>query len=840
MDFLGARALLVFALCCVVSLQAYSADELSSADLSDSKLSREWAEKGWPFLQHYCGDCHEPNEPQGELDIYQFQSVASVGKESASMQRVLEMVRFGAMPPEDAEQPEEVERKQFSAIADQLLYSVTCDLRPRPGKVTARRLNRAEYNNTVRDLLGLDFQPAENFPSDEVGAGFDNNGDVLSLSPLLMEKYLDAAEQIASRAIVDPETLPKLKIDLPSDQLLIAGDTQVGRFNGRFYRPEGFAWVNLEIPHTGKYRLKYYGGNSSADTQETEIAVLSGEGKLLGSGRLGYYGGGGSSDSFGFSLELGKGKQTLIFAPFNSDDGSGAAVITNGSQPDGKAIADRLDQNVIIAAKAAIADPLTPDQRIDHLTYPHMIRSIRVEGPERIPREAYPESHHRVIKRVASRSGSGWKDVEKSAIESLRPIMTLAFRRSVTDSELERYAGLVRQCTDRGMSYFEGMQTALAAVLVSPNFLFRIEKPDASSRIEKDGSIELTPTQLATRLSYFLWSSMPDAELNRWVDKNDLKEELVSYQVGRMLADARSRSLSDQFAAQWFGLRNLMEHDVDAELFPDFSPALRDAMREETKQLFNHVLQENRPISELLSADYTFVNGALAKHYGLTGVSGDSFRRVSLEGSGRRGLLTHASILTLTSYPRRTSPVQRGKWILENIFGTPPPDPPAGVPTLEESSVSTVSLTLREQMQVHRRNPACAACHRVMDQLGFGLEEFDAVGAFRLASKGEAEQGMDSSGELPGGIHFEGASQLSKILSKTEEVAFARTAIEKLLTFALGRELRPKDRCVVDEILANTRSEHYRLGDLVREVALSRPFRFYDWDAESPTVERLE
>ena len=780
MEYFGARALFVLALCCVVSLKGYSADKVNSTDRSDSKLSREWAEKGWPFLQHYCGDCHEPNEPQGELDIYRFQSFESVGKESASMQRVLEMVRFGAMPPEDVEQPDEVERKQFNAIADQLLYSITCDLRPRPGKVTARRLNRAEYNNTVRDLLGIDFKPAENFPSDEVGAGFDNNGDVLSLSPLLMEKYLDAAEQIASKAIVDPETLPKLKIDLPSDQILIAGDTQVGRFNGRFYRPEEFAWVHLEIPHTGKYRLKYYGGNSLADTQETAVAVFSGEGKWLGSGRLGYYGGGGSSDSFGLSLQLVKGKQTLIFAPLNSDQGGGAAeglsgkpetggaAILKDRQADGKALVDRLDQEVIVAAEAAIANPLTPDQRIDQSTYPHMIRRIQVEGPERIPREAFPDSHHRVIRRVANRSGAGWKDVEISAIESLNPIMTLAFRRSVTDSELVRYAGLVRQCTDRGLSYFEGMQTALAAVLVSPNFLFRIEKPDASSRIEKDGSIELTPTQLATRLSYFLWSSMPDAELNRWVDKNDLKEEMVSHQVGRMLADARSRSLSDQFAAQWFGLRNLVEHDVDAELFPDFSPALRETMREETKQLFNHVLQENRPISELLSADYTFVNEALAKHYGLTGVSGDSFRRVSLKGSGRRGLLTHASVLTLTSYPRRTSPVQRGKWILENIFGTPPPDPPAGVPTLEESSVSTVALTLREQMEVHRRNPACAACHRVMDQLGFGLEEFDAVGAFRLASNDDGEKAMDSSGELPGGIRFKGASQLSKILSKID------------------------------------------------------------------------
>lgn len=823
---------------------------------SNTKLvsaGETWSEQGWPFLQRFCGDCHNADSREGELDLSGFESLDAIAKESSSLQRVVEMVKFGAMPPEDSEQPEEAVRRHFGELADSILYSVTCDLRPRPGKVTARRLNRAEYNNSVRDLLGIDFDPADDFPSDEVGAGFDNNGDVLSLSTLLMEKYLDAAEEIASRVIIDPDTLQKIRKDVASDQIYVAGQTQVGRFNGRFFREDGFAWIPLEIPYTGHYRFSFSGGNASPDRGKTKIGIFNEDGQLVASGEVGYYGGSGSSDTFRFELDLKQGARTLYFAPLaseqQSDDANGKAdepsveaSLSSGNESTAEvkespksaepvfSVSDRVNQAVIEAATAAIATPLKPDRRVDENEFPHMIRTIRIDGPDSFPRDAYPESHHRVIKRVASRSRGRWDRVEEAARESLRPVMRHAFRRDVTDDEVGRYAALVKRCTDRGMSYFEGMQSALAAVLVSPNFLFRIESPSGDEVIDSEGTVALNPAQLMTRLSYFLWSSLPDERLLNLGSAEELSEKQLVAEVQRMIIDPRSKSLAEQFAAQWFGLRNLDRHDADLDQFPGFTPELRRAMQEETKRLFMHLLAENRPIGELLSANYTFVNPLLASHYGMTGVEGDDFVKVSLEGTGRRGLLTHASVLTLTSYPRRTSPVQRGKWVLENVFGTPPPDPPAGVPTLEEAEVATDGLSLREQMELHRRDPACASCHRVMDQLGFGLEEFDAVGARQVALGGADVAKIDSSGELPGGRAFTGAAELSQILSLTEARAFAKTAVERLLTFALGRELRPQDRCVVDEIIEKTENQQFRLQDLVREVVLSRPFCFYEWE----------
>ena len=828
---------------------------------NDSVVASEsWTKEGWPFLQRFCMDCHNADLREGELDLSGFDSLDALGKESSSLQRVLEMVRFGAMPPEDSEQPDGAERRRFGELADQILYSVTCDLRPRPGKVTARRLNRAEYNNSVRDLLGIDFEPAEDFPSDEVGAGFDNNGDVLSLSTLLMEKYLDAAEGIASRVIIDPERLPRIRKDVASDQIYVAGETQVGRFNGRFFKEDGFAWIPLDVPYTGRYRFSFSGGNASPDREKSKIGIFDENGRLVASGEVGYYGGSGSSDTFRFELDLKRGSRTLYFAPIpalqaqssldgnlgeEQDDASAASAVAaekevkaqEVDQPKWEestfSVADRMSQAVIEAAKEAISAPLKPDRIVEADQFPHMVRTIRIDGPDKFPREAYPESHHRIIKRVAYRSRGGWDGVEQAAQESLRPLMRQAFRREVTKEELGRYVSLVKECTERGMSYFEGMQTAVAAVLVSPNFLFRIESPTDQTLIEADGTAALTSGQLMTRLSYFLWSSLPDERLLDLGMEAELTEEQLLVEVQRMIADPRSKSLAEQFAAQWFGLRNLDRHDADLDRFPGFTSELRESMQEETKRLFMHLLSENRPIGELLSADYTFVNSSLAEHYGMPVVEGDEFVKVSLAGTGRRGLLTHASVLTLTSYPRRTSPVQRGKWVLENVFGTPPPDPPAGVPTLEEAEVATDGLSLREQMELHRRDPACASCHRVMDQLGFGLEEFDAVGARRSESLGEESTKIDSSGELPGGRVFVGASELSQILSVTEARAFAKTAVERLLTFALGRELRPQDRCVVDEIIKKTESQQFRLQDLVREVVLSRPFRFYDWESPS-------
>ena len=381
------------------------------------------------------------------------------------------------------------------------------------------------------------------------------------------------------------------------------------------------------------------------------------------------------------------------------------------------------------------------------------------------------------------------------------------------------------QATDRGESYYQGLQVAISAVLMSPRFLFRVETPPDGYQHRPNADVPLTPHQLATRLSYFLWSSLPDDRLLGDADRDRLDENRVAEHVHRMIADERADTLATEFAAQWLGLRNLPQHEVDADRFAGFDPPLKQAMSRETELLFMHLVRENRPIAELLTADYSYLNERLADHYGMDGVQGDHFRRVSLNGTPRRGILSHASVLTLTSNPARTSPVKRGKWVLENVLGTPPPEPPAGVPELDQTKAAAANASLREQLEAHRADPSCAACHKVMDQLGFGLEQFDAIGRFRNPDAGPA---IDASGELPGGRVFNGAAELGGLLGRSERDAFARTATERLLTFALGRELSPADRCVVDSIVLRTAENDHRFVDLVWEVIQSRPFRYYE------------
>ena len=796
------------------------AGSISSAVASGREDDAEiWASDGWPLLQQYCLDCHNQDDSEGDLDLSRFQSFGSIGGGDDSMHRVLEMVRFGAMPPEDADQPTPAERKKLATALDRKMFSVSCDQRPRPGKVTARRLNRAEYNNTIRDLFGVDLKPADVFPSDEVGAGFDNNGDVLSLSPMLIEKYLEAAEEVAQKVLVDPKSLPSIDDDRPSDQLLVHGDTQTGRFNGRFLSPGAFVWADFEIPVPGEYRVRVSGGNTRKDAKPTKVAVYDKDGLLRRKHELKYYGGGGSSDRFEFRAVFEQGKQTIFVEPLEEDIDLEV----------GKSKSDRfseLDAKLVAAAVQRQKKPLKPDRWISNEDYPFMIRQISVSGPTEPPPDAYPPSQHQILRRVAQHRNGKWQDVEKAATECLRPLMRRAFRGPVTGAEVQPYAKLVATATKRGESYYRGLQIAISAILVSPRFLFRVETPLGGREPEEDGSIPLTQHQLATRLAYFLWSSTPDERLLADADKGRLDQKGLEQHVRRMLADPKSDALARQFAAQWLGLRNLEVHEADTDRFKSFTPALRRDMARETELVFMHMVRNNQPVAQLLTSDYTFVNGPLASHYGIGGVKGDVFKKVSLKGTPRRGVLSHASVLTLTSNPTRTSPVKRGKWIMENVLGTPPPDPPAGVPELEETKTASASASLREQLDIHRADPTCASCHRVMDQLGFGLEQFDAIGRYR---ENEGSLVVDASGELPGGRVFNGAAELSEILGTTESEAFARTVARQLMTFALGRELIPGDRCTVDEIVKRTAKQNHRFIDVISEIVQSRPFLYYDW-----------
>jgi hypothetical protein len=455
-------------------------------------------------------------------------------------------------------------------------------------------------------------------------------------------------------------------------------------------------------------------------------------------------------------------------------------------------------------------NPEGPERRRDRNLF---VRKIEVIGPEG-GGEFWHETHRRFVTARPSESVTP----AQAATQVLKPILRRAFRRSVSDEEVSRYAALVeRTITEHKASYDYGLYLALQAILVTPDFLFRIEADPPEGQTVR----ELNAFEIASRLSYFLWSSMPDEDLLQLAENNRLLDpQILKAQIERMLKDPKAAALGRNFASQWLNLRNLADVRPNPEVFPDFDEPLRAAMARESEELFNTIVAENRPIDEFLSADFTFVNERLARHYGISGVTGDAFVRVSLAGTNRSGVLTHAAVLTLTSNPGRTSPVKRGKWILENILGQAPPPAPPGVPALEEAAKDVSGLSLRKRLEIHREDPGCATCHQTMDPLGMGLENFDAVGRWRDR---DADQPVDASGDLPGGVHFSGPLELVSILRGRQD-QFHRAFTEKLLVYALGRGLQYYDRCAVNDILERMKQQGPRFSVLVEGIVRSDPF----------------
>jgi hypothetical protein len=585
-----------------------------------------------PLLAKYCTRCHGGRKPKGDmaLDIYQDDRAAL--KNRHVWERVSANLRSGEMPPTGKPRPTPAEREVITRWIDGSVLSVDCQGERDPGRVTLRRLNRAEYNNTLRDLLGISFRPADDFPSDDVGYGFDNIGDVLSLSPLLLEKYLAAAEQAVDLAFKDPGI-----------------------------------------------------------------------------------------------------RQGILAVPSGEKDQAAARII---------------------------------------------------------------------LRRFAGR----------------------AFRRPVRDEEVERLTRFVDLAHKNGDTFETGIRLALQATLVSPHFLFRVEQdrgPKTGERLPGVKGYRISDFELASRLSYFLWSSTPDEELFRLAERKELRQpQTLERQVRRMLADPKARALVDNFFSQWLQTRSLAAATPDPGVYPAFDEPLRSAMLKETELFLETLIKEDRNILDFLDADFTFVNERLARHYGMPGVKGADFRRVKTP-DGRGGILTQASILTVTSNPTRTSPVKRGKWVLETILNTPPPPPPPDAGELSESKEAVLSGSLRQRMEMHRTKPLCAACHQRMDPLGFGLENFDGIGAWRSM---DGKFPIDASGVLPGGQAFNGPRQLRQILRK-KAAEFRRCLVEKMLTYALGRGLEYYDRCAVDTISAAVAKDQNRFSRLVLAVVESEPFQ---------------
>ncbi|WP_146389093.1 DUF1592 domain-containing protein [Allorhodopirellula solitaria] len=828
-------------------LATAGASDVKSADSkTPTEIAEEnWATTGWPLLQAYCVDCHNTDYPEAEVDLSLLETLQGVQANSELAAHAIKMIEFSAMPPEDAELPSLEERRQLGDQLDALVYHAACDLRPRPGHTTARRLNRAEYNNAIRDLFSIDFQPADSFPSDEVGGGFDNNADVLSLSTMLMDKYLTAAEDVTSKIIADPAELPQLNETFAGDTLYILGESKTGSFGQRYITEDGMAWFELDIPVGGEYTIDIVASPQRESLGRVVSTMHAVDGTLLGIFEHEHRDGG-SDDNESIRMKLDPGTHRFFFRM------SGLAASEREQHKDdpdwqiGESVFEpigKIDDEKLEETRLAKGTTLNHDRDIDTDKFPMRFNRFLVKGPSTSTREDLPPGQRQLLKKIPERRGEQYRNVKPAAKESLKPLLRQAFRCEIGDEDLAPYVNLVERMCDRGDSYYEAMQVAISAALVSPRFLFRVEVPEseASRQLAEAGEpAPLSSTQLASRLSFFLWSSLPDNELLDAAKRNELvKPDKRAEQVRRMLADPKSDSLGAQFARQWFALGNLDGRDLSDLAASDgekkaAGTLTAEMLSSETEQLFLHLLRENRPIEELLTSETTYIGPELAAWYGVEYPSdqGDKeFAAIHVGDRGRKGVLGHAGVLMITSYPTRNSPVLRGKWILENIMGTPPPDPPPGVPTLEETETASANASLREQLELHRADPGCASCHRVMDQLGFGLEDFDHLGRMRAA---DDPARRDATGELPGGHSFEGAAELTMLLADTERQRLAETTVRRMLTFAIGRELRPSDRCFVDAILAKTEDQNYRVRDLLEQVILSPPFLNHQAELPSP------
>ena len=1007
-----------------------------------------------PLLQKYCYDCHADGAKKGGVEFDTYKTPAELFEDRKLWEQTLVNLRNREMPPPDKKkQPTLAERELMQAWIDFEVFKTDCK-NPDPGRVTIRRLNRAEYNNTIRDLVGVNFRPADDFPADDAGYGFDNIGDVLSMPPVLLEKYLTAADKVLAQAIVTPPAPRIRSTRLDAKALDGPVETYVGATGTMRMITKGAATMRFSTVKTGPHRLRIHAAERIAGKESARMEVRV-DGNLVKTAPVN--GTLESPTAVEFEIPLNAGNHSLSFGLLNPLDGPagtgtkysrGLAIellelfdppeATEPARPTAQRIAPRqlkggndttspdsprrvsgtkplvakfsvaragehrlrlstqtrhvapeatkmeirVDDKVVktievrgdtdlanievlpvqLSAgqhelKMALVNPYTtpkdargrsqtqafvvewievveptpnavvrflPDlllvgynaqQRGDGwvalnsveeddvafdfvtardgeyflrtlawakptgtnalvLTFMRdrdIVQQVKVEADEDAPRhyeakfrlpagkhhlrlvvlrdkaglspeeaakwksgkeqkgsvnvhhlelegppdaaaEMLPETHRRIFFKRATKDTA-----PQIAREVIGAFARRAYRRPVTSAEVERLLKLYELGARNGESFEGSVQQALKAVLVSPHFLFRGElqpEPDNPKSVHP-----INEFALASRLSYFLWSSLPDEELFTLAERGQLRKNLEA-QVRRMLKDPKSRALVENFAGQWLQLRNLAIIQPDKKLFPTFDAKLRAAMQRETELLFEHVLREDRSVFEFLTADYTFVNERLAKHYGLANVTGDEFQRVSLKGTPRAGVLTHASILTLTSNPTRTSPVKRGKWVLENLLATPPPPPAPNVPELDGQKQLTG--TLRQRMEQHRADPTCASCHTKMDAIGFGLENYDGVGAFRKLDAGAA---IDPSGELSAAEKFQGPVELANLLAKQKKEDFIRCMVEKMLTYSLGRGLEYYDRCAMKEIADGLAKRRNTFSGLILEVVNSTPFQ---------------
>ena len=743
------------------------------------------------FFQQWCRSCHGGDQPAAGMTLPTASSEFP-GDSLPTWEKIVRRLQNADMPPAG-------EPRAASAESADILQQLVARLdahatvHPTPGRIdTLRRLNRTEYRNAIRDLLGLELDVSQLLPADESSHGFDNI-TITGLSPVLLNRYMAAAQKISRLAMGAAERSPG------GATFRVAGDvTQDGhRAAGLPLGTRGGMAIDWYFPRDGDYQLQV----KLMRDRNDEIEGLRGQHELI------------------ILLDRKQQQRFVIQRPASGDDRMVDAALTArfyvsaGQHQLGVTFLEK-DRSLQVTDR----QPLN----VSFNFYRHPRRGpavyeVLITGPHGESGAGDSAARRQVVPRMPSKG----ENPEVAADEILNRLARLAFRRTVPDEDLTSLRKLFRAGLAEDGSFEAGIERALAGLLVNPQFLFRVERdpppPGGGDRVAAISEFEL-----ASRLSFFLWSSLPDERLLQAAEEGQLSQtQVLTAEVTRMLHDPRADSLVTNFADQWLYLRNLATVTPDSRLFPDFDQNLRDAFREETELLFRDMLREDRPVTFLLNPQWTWLNERLARHYGITTVKGDRFRRIEATPENHRGgILRHGSILSVTSYATRTSPVLRGKWVLENLLGSPPPPPPPNVSDLQDNTV-LVQLPLRQRLSEHRANAACAVCHDRIDPPGFALENFDAVGRWRDL---ESEQPVDASGTLPDGAHFNGVNELEQALLQRPEL-LARTMTEKLLVFALGRGLLPEDGAAVRRVVDAAAKQDYRFSAIVHGIVASVPFR---------------
>jgi len=783
--------------------QSLGQDGSGPAGAADAAKYRAW-------LNQYCVTCHNARAPQPANEPLNLESanLDDLLKDAATWERVLRKLSVRAMPPDGMPRPHESEYAAFTSwLADSLDRAWAGH--STPGLFVIHRLNRAEYRNAIRDLLALDVDVAAMLPNDGGDFGFDNIATALRTSPLLLDGYVTAAQRISTMAIGDAKTAPAT-----AEYSINRNVSQNAHVDGLPLGTRGGTVVRHTFLADGEYKL--FGrlvrgieeGYAGIEDDQPHTFVITVDGAEVFATDIG-----GAEDHAAQAKDM-NAARTVIDARMTA-----TVRVTAGPHDVGFTFRERPFQ-----AQDVWQPAHRDSQEVHMIGGLPKLKTVGIEGPYKVTGVGTTPSRARIFVCRPKTAPEARATEDGCATRIVSGLARRAYRRPVTAADIEPALAFYRDTRQDGGDFDAGIRSALARILASPSFLYRVERDPAGS--PPGAAHPVTDLDLASRLSFFLWSSIPDDRLLTLASSGQLQQAAVlTAEVRRMIKDPRSDALVGNFAGQWLQLRNL-EAKVRPDLlaFPDFDDNIRDGFRRETEMLFGAVLREDRSILELLNADFTFVDERLARHYGIPGVYGTRFRRVTITDPNRRGLLGQGSVLSLTSIATRTSPVYRGKYILSTFLDTPPPPPPPVVPTLEDSTKAsgTAPKTVREQMELHRRSPACSGCHRVIDPVGFALEHFNPVGQWR--ETGDDGAPLDTRGTLADGTVVDSPVALRDAILKRPE-AFATVVTRRLMTYALGRGLEPSDMPVVRQIVHRAAREQYRFSAIVEGIVTSGPFR---------------